>query len=125
MAHRTLPDVLAGRYYCPACGKAAGFKTDFAYNKTKMRWYRFAPHRLVCNACGTSVRGHISNAAWFALTIWGAFAAGATYTFELLKDQGVISGNGMQFIAFVVVVLFPGLCLLSFYTSYKVDNNAP
>jgi hypothetical protein len=44
----------------------------------------------------------------------------ATFTFETLKDQGVISGGSSLTLVFVLVVCFSGACLFQVFISYRL-----
>ena len=90
-----------------------------------MRWYQLAPVRISCNACGVEVRVHVANGVWIALTIWVALVVGAAFGFEALKDHGLISGNAVQSLAFMLLVFFSGACLFQVFFSYKIINRAP
>jgi len=125
MAHRRALDYVLGRHYCPACGKAAGFRRVFTHDKGKTRWYQLTPVQIFCNACGAQVRGHLDKGVWVALVIWGAFVISAAYIYEALKERAVISGNSVQALALLLVVFFSGACLLQVFLSYKIDNHAP
>lgn len=96
-----------------------------SHNRRKVRWYRLAPVRISCNACGAEVRGHVANGMWIALTMWVALAAGAAFGFGALKEYGVISGNAVQVLALGLLVFYSGACVFSVFFSYKVVTHAP
>ena len=125
MAHGRVLDYALGRHYCPSCGKAAGFREDSSYDKRKLRWYQIAPVRHYCNACGTQVRAHLKNGIWIAIPIWATLAMSFAFAFVTFKDQGLISGNGMQTAAFIFVILFSAGFLFQIFFSYEIANDAP
>ena len=125
MAHRRVLDYVLGRHYCPACGKAAGFRSDLSYDKRKLPWYRLAPVRLYCNACGTQVRGHLSKGVWVAVAMWIALVFAAGFAFNTLKEQGLIAGNNVEALALTLAVIFSAACLFQVFLSYEVTNDAP
>lgn len=118
-------DYVLGRHYCPACGKAAGFRRDTLNDKRNLRWYQVAPVRLSCNACRTQVRGHLAKGVWVAIVIWAALVAAAGFAFTGLREHGVISGNTAQVLGLTLVVLFSAACLVQAFLSYEVATDAP
>ncbi len=110
---------MLGRHYCPACGKAAGFR--YEEDKTKVRWYRPAHARLSCNACGVEVRGRFRRAIWAALPIWVLLGGGSVVG---LVEYGVL-GNGAAQIAAVLVFAVVGACIVQVFLQYEVARHAP
>lgn len=121
MAHRTVLDLLIGRHYCPACGKAAGFRPDDSYDKTKLSWYRFARVRLFCNACGVAVRGTLRPGVWIALPMWLLFAGGGMVG---IIQYGLIASGGGQ-IALLALLFLVGACMIQVFLHYEIAIHAP
>lgn len=127
MAHRSFVDLLMGRHYCPSCGKAAGFKQDYSYNKAKIRWYRLAPIRLSCNSCGVQVQGSLRPGIWAALLIWGVVVIASLVIIRALTGNDIISGPVAQVgsLILVGVAFVSGLFMFQVFLHYKVAGNAP
>jgi hypothetical protein len=61
---------------------------------------------------------------WAAIVIWAAFVAAAGFTFTVLREHGVISGNTAQVLALTLAVLFSATCLVQAFLSYEVTTDA-
>jgi len=62
---------------------------------------------------------------WVALPFWGALVAGAAFGFRALRDSGVISGNIVQTLVLMALVIFSAGCLVQVFLRYKVVSDAP
>lgn len=127
MAHRSVLDLFLGRHYCPACGKRAGFRDDLTYDKKKIRWYRLAPVRHFCSACGVEVRAVIGRGVWVVLPVVLIAMLGCVFVIDIWTGRGILTRSAAHVadITLLVILLLVGACVIQAFWRYEVVSHAP
>jgi hypothetical protein len=121
MAHRTVIDLFLGRHYCPACGKAAGFRHDRSYDRTSVRWYQLARVRVFCNACGVEVQGTLRRGVWAVLPVW--ILLGGCALVVMMQTRFITSNSAL--LGIFTVWFLVGLCTVQAFLHYDIARHAP
>ena len=122
MVHRTFIDYVLGRRYCPACGKAAGFRGETA--KGQKYKFRLAPIERFCNDCGAQIEGYVRSGFWFAFLGWGGVFAAGFFGASELATQRIISAEVAQIVSYALLAALwvSALFLVQRFVDYRVAN---
>jgi len=125
MPHRRFIDYVLGRHYCPACGRNAGFDTDYSGGGQTKR-FRLAPVKTSCRACGAQVRGYMRPGFILAMLLWASFAGAAVIGVEAMVRTGTIPSSAVTLAKGLVLVAMwiSGLLVIQYYMDYRVKEGS-